>query len=98
MDGALVGIGPFAAVGLRTFDGAGNLTNDATTSTNGNIFSGVTAGTYSVNDGCTGQMSFPSVSGPPLTFNLVIADRGDEIYFIATRAPAVLNGVSKRVD
>jgi hypothetical protein len=43
-------------------------------------------------------MSFPSISGPPLTFNFVIADRGNEIYLIATRAPAVLSGVGKRID
>jgi hypothetical protein len=98
IEGSLVGIGPFAAVGLFTFDGSGNLTNAATTSTNGNIITGVTAGTYTVNDDCTGQMSFPSISGPPLTFNFVIADRGNEIYLIATRAPAVLSGVGKRID
>jgi hypothetical protein len=100
-EGSLVGIGPFAAVGVMTFDGFGNLTNAATTSTNGNIVSGVATGTYSVNDDCTGQIAVPSVSnpsGPPLTFNLAIADRGDEIYFIATRAPAVLSGVGKRID
>jgi hypothetical protein len=97
-EGSLVGVGPFAGVSLITFDGSGNLTNAATTSTNGNILTGVTGGTYSVNEDCTGQMSFTSVSGPPLTFNFVIADRGDEFYIIATRAPAVLSGVGKRID
>jgi hypothetical protein len=97
-DGALVGLGPFSAVGVITFDFSGTLTNASTTSTNGNIVSGVTAGTYSINDDCTGQMNFPSVAGPPLSFNVVVADRGDEIYFIATRAPAVLSGVGKRID
>ena len=97
-EGSIVGVGPFAGVGVMTFDGSGNLTNAATTSTNGNIVSGVTTGTYSVDDDCTGQMAFTSVSGPPLTFNLVITDRGDEIHFIATRAPAVLSGVGKRID
>ncbi len=97
-DGALVGVGPFAAVGIMTFDGAGSVTNAATTSTNGNIVSGTTTGTYSVNDDCSGQIAIPSVAGPPLTFNLIIADRGNEIALIATRAPAVLTGTGKRVD
>ena len=97
-EGSIVGVGPFAAVGVMTFDYSGNLTNAATTSTNGNIVSGMTTGTYSVSEDCTGQINVPSVSGPPLTFNLVVADRGDEISFIATRAPAVLSGVGKRID
>ena len=97
-DGVIVGVGPFAAVGIITFDGFGSVTNAATTSTNGNISTGVGVSTYSVNDDCSGQMAISSVAGPPLTFNIAVADRGDEVQVVATRAPAVIAGVARRVD
>ena len=93
-----VGLRSFAGAGVLTFDGQGNMANAATTSTNGVIASGVTAGTYSVNEDCTGTMTFPSVSnGQPLTFDIVIASK-QTIVFVATTAPASLTGSGTRMD
>lgn len=93
-----VGLRSFAGVGVVTFDGQGHMVNAATTSTHGVIASGVTAGTYSVNEDCTGTMAFPSVSnGQPLTFDIVIASK-ETIVFVATTAPASLTGSGSRMD
>lgn len=99
-EGSVVNAGPFAAVGIFTFESSGVVTNTATSSTNGVIQTGSVVGTYRLNDDCTGDMTIPSVNpnAPPLSFNLVVAGRGQEIYYIATRSPAVLTGVARRTD
>ncbi|CAN5549257.1 hypothetical protein BH18ACI1_BH18ACI1_02100 [soil metagenome] len=89
---------PFATVSMMTFDGDGRLSNNVTTSTNGTIGSSVNPGTYMVNADCTGRMTI-MIPAPPcqLTFNLVIADRGEEFYLIAT-TPSIVTVGGKRLQ
>jgi hypothetical protein len=49
--------GPFGEVGRQTFDGKGNTSATATTSSNGNIAPVTIEGTYTVNPDCTGSMT-----------------------------------------
>src|SRR5215467_13341361 len=49
--------GPFAGVGLQTFDGNGGTAATTWISVNGNIFQGTIKGTYSVNPDCTGTLT-----------------------------------------
>ena len=49
--------GPFGEVGRQTFDGRGNTSAKATTSSNGNIAPVTIEGTYTVNPDCTGAMT-----------------------------------------
>ncbi len=49
--------GPFGEVGRQTFDGRGNTSAKATTSSNGNIAPVTVEGTYIVNSDCTGSMT-----------------------------------------
>ncbi len=88
---------PFATVSMMTFDGYGHLSNDVTTSTNGAINSSVNPGTYTVDADCTGSMTI-TIPAPPfqLTFNLVIADSGEEFNLIAT-TPSVVTVGGKRL-
>ena len=89
---------PFAVVSLMTLDGIGNLSNASTASNNGVIESGIRTGTYTVNEDCTGKLTV-MLPFPPfqLTFDLVIADKGNEFYTIAT-TPSVVTVASKRVE
>ncbi len=72
--GTIVGIGPRAAVGLLTFDVAGNITGKVTASLNGSVSNTNLSGTYSVNPDCTGAASFDEFdqSGKILTATVEI--------------------------
>ena len=56
--GTIVGIGSRAAVGLFTFDAAGNITGKITASLSGNVSNTNLSGAYSVNPDCRGVASF----------------------------------------
>lgn len=89
---------PFATVSMMTFDGYGHLSNDVTTSTNGAINSSVNPGTYTVDADCTGTMTIMIPASPfQLSFNLVIADSGEEFNLIAT-TPSVVTVGGKRLQ
>ena len=63
-NGTVIGIGPRTAVGVFSFDGAGNLTNGvATSSLNGTVAQETFSGTYTVNSDCTGTGSASIYSG-----------------------------------
>ena len=80
-----------------TLDGSGTLLNDVTVSRNGVITRNLDHGTYTINEGCTGSMTI-NIAEPPfqLTFDLVVADKGNEFYAIAT-TPSVVTFGAKRV-
>ncbi len=88
---------PFATLSLISFDPAGTLTNDATNSLNGNVFTGNTTGTYSVESNCKGTMSI-LIPVPPfqLNFDIVVVDGGEEFYAIST-VPSVFTSSGKRI-
>lgn len=94
---------PFAVAGIMTMDGAGNISNNATASNNGQILQNVSYGTYNINADCTGRMTIV-IPVPPfqLTFNLFVADlqgagQGKEFYFIGT-TPSVVTHTAKRIQ
>jgi hypothetical protein len=77
--------GPFGEVGRQTFDGKGNTSAKATTSSNGNIAPVTIEGTYTVNSDCTGSMTlnvspFDSV----VHADFVIDDDGVQLRAIGT--------------
>lgn len=74
---------PFAAVGLATFDGAGNFSGTITSSANGAISSTLPfATTYTVNSDCTGTIGTPG--GGTDTFAIVIVGGGAEVLALET--------------
>ncbi|MGI9167480.1 MAG: hypothetical protein ACR2G5_14065 [Pyrinomonadaceae bacterium] len=89
---------PFATVSIMTLDGSGSLSNAVTVSRNGVISSNIDSGTYTVNADCTGKMTI-NIPAPPfqLTFDLAIADKGKEFYFIST-TPSVVTHSAKRLQ
>jgi len=86
---------PKAIVEFMDFKGNGTVNALATVSLNGNpILRGIKAsGTYTVNEDCTGTLSF---SGPH--FDIFISPDGREFHVVETDANTVLSGVVKRVS
>ena len=77
--GTVVGIGPRTAVGVFTFDGAGNLQNGvATSSLNGSIAQETFSGTYTVNSDCTGTLSAKIYAGGSELFAVTLNLSFDE--------------------
>jgi hypothetical protein len=77
--------GPFGEVGRQTFDGKGNTSAKATTSSNGNIAPVTIEGTYTVNSDCTGSMTL-SVSpfDSVVHADFVIDEDGAQLRAIGT--------------
>jgi uncharacterized protein YdeI (BOF family) len=94
--------GPFAGVGVETFDGNGGTTATTWVSINGNIFQATIKGTYSVNSDCTGTLTLvPSIVSPPVTLPpgqvfFVIDDNGDEFRAINIISGHVITTVGRR--
>ncbi len=95
--GLVVGVGPMAAVGLASFDGAGGLTARDTVSDNGTIRRRIGAGSYTVNVNCTGSAALGNDFGN-LTFDFMIVPGtgGAEFSFIVTNEGAVQTGVARK--
>jgi ABC-type Fe3+-siderophore transport system permease subunit len=76
---------PIAAVGVFTFDGAGNFSTSFTSALNGDISTGNTAsGTYTVNSNCTGSIAWTTGPFAGVTFNMAVIGGGPEIFGIDT--------------
>jgi hypothetical protein len=88
---------PFANVTLMTFDGEGGLVNAATNSANGTILRGTNPGTYTLNEDCRGTVTISTPIGP-LTFDLVVANRGTEFFMISTVNRSIITVDGKRVQ
>jgi hypothetical protein len=108
--GAVIGIGPRAAVAQLTLDAAGNINGTVTASLNGTVTSGTLSGTYTVSPDCTGTTTFSEYdsSGDLLitaTVALVWDDNMRVFRFLFTSAvlpngtslPTVINGDARKV-
>ena len=91
--GTVIGIGPRAAVGVLTLDGAGHLTNGvATSSLNGSVAAETFSGTYTVNANCTGTIDaniFDASTGTEifaLTLYTSFDDKSQELRALFTSA------------
>ena len=90
-------LGPFADVGVLTFDGLGNVSRVGTTSMNGTIAQGVhLMGTYTVNSDCTGSYTLQLPNNISATSNFVIDHGGRELQIISVANGRVLAGVAEK--
>jgi hypothetical protein len=81
---------PVAAIGVDTFDGAGNLSGSITGSFGGLIFTSPLSGTYTVNADCTGSATVTETNGGfVIHFSFVIVDHGRQLRNLATDPGAV---------
>src|SRR6266853_1579899 len=98
LSGPLIGLGPVAAVGIVTLDGAGGLSAGDTVSNNGVISHRNGPGTYSMNSNCTGSVSLNGdFLGFSADFTVVPASRGREFTFIVTNPFTNQAGEAKKV-
>jgi hypothetical protein len=93
-------VGPLAAVGIATFDGAGMSTaiqtirkNCVTTS---DLFTDpANVGPYEVEVNCSGKFLNPDGS---VFAHIVIVDRGRELFFMSLSNGNTVTGVMKKID
>jgi hypothetical protein len=95
---------PSALVGLMTLDGAGHASFEVTISSNGQISRQVQLGTYTVNAGCTGQITLQPTDLPfPISNDLVVASledgaQGKEFYAIGATPGGIQTLTAKRIQ
>jgi hypothetical protein len=97
--GTVLGVGPFAAVGVFSFDGAGNLAGTLTSRVNGNTFSRENlTGVYSVTPDCMVTDTWNFDSGETSQHESVIVDRGRGYVILNTSpgAPNVISGAAQK--
>lgn len=88
------GAGPFAAVGLATYDGAGNWTATQTMSRGGVFIRDATsAGHYEVSADCSGKL----FSDGQEVARFALADRGRQVFTLSTTLGETVWGVEKNV-
>jgi hypothetical protein len=90
--------GPFAEVGIQTFDASSGTTSaTATLSSNGNIVSVTVTGTYTVNPDCTGTLTLLiSPFGAIVHANLVIDKNGNAFQAIETEPGLIVTRMAWR--
>jgi hypothetical protein len=98
LSGPLIGLGPVAAVGIVTLDGAGGLSARDTVSNNGVIGHRNGTGAYTMNSNCTGSISLDGdFLGFSADFTVVPESRGSEFAFIVKNPFTNQAGEAKRV-
>jgi hypothetical protein len=96
VNGANIGGGPLAAVGLVSSDGAGILSATETDSINGTIVRRTITGTYTVNANCTGTVIFTDNFQQTTHLDFVAVQERDELQFIQTDSGTVTTGIAKK--
>ena len=99
-EGQRVGIGSLAAIARMTFDGEGNFAANEIGRFNGDPVQRTITGLYTVNEDCTGFITYTSIlTGPPreVRGDFVIVDGGQEIFFLDNSDNWVAGGVGKKL-
>jgi len=98
LSGPLIGLGPVAAVGIVTLDGAGGLSARDTVSNNGVNGHRNGSGAYTMNSNCTGSITLNGdFQGFSADFTVVPESRGREFTFIVTNPFTNQAGEAKKV-
>jgi hypothetical protein len=98
LSGPLIGVGPVAAVGILTLDGAGGLSAQDTVSNNGVIGHRHGLGAYTMDSNCTGSASLNGdFLGFSADFTVVPKSRGDAFTFIVTNPGTNQAGEASKV-
>ena len=97
--GSVLGVGPFAAVGVFSFDGAGSLRGTLTSRINANTFlrEKLTGG-YHVTPDCMVSDTWNLASGETSAHESVIVDEGKAYFILNTTdgAPVVISGNAQK--
>jgi hypothetical protein len=96
--GDVLGIGPFAGVGVFRYDGAGHVAGTLITRTNGANGASTFTGTYAVTADCFAADTLTTTTGAVSTHSYSIADGGRAFNILNTTvgAPNVIIGEGRR--
>jgi hypothetical protein len=99
--GDVLGVGPFAAVGVFSFDGAGHLAGTLTARVNGNtvLDREPLTGTYRVTPDCQVSDTWSFASGETSQHESVIVDHGNGYFILNTTQgdPNVISAEARRL-
>ncbi len=90
--GTIIGVGPFALVGVLEYDGKGNLTGTVFQKVNGNNVEVTLTGAYTVDLSCIVSDTILASNGGTSTHVSVIVDSGKEFYILNTTPPTATSG------
>lgn len=109
--GTVIGLGPWAAVGLLTVDAAGNSTGKKTGSLNGNLIQLTFSATITLNPDCSGSANWSQFD--PFgnlfdtgTLEFVMDDNMNEFHYVLTSVqlpggaptpPHIIGGVARKL-
>jgi hypothetical protein len=98
--GDVLGIGPFAGVGVFRYDGAGHVAGTLITRTNGANGASTFTGVYAVTTDCFASDTLTTTTGAVSTHTYSIAGGGREFNILNTTvgAPNVIIGEGRRTD
>ena len=91
--GTLIGL-PYTAVNRAVADGIWSLTGSGTAVLNGVVSFPVINATYTINSDCTGTVTSVPAG---LSQNIVITEKGDQVFFIVRAHPAGTATISGEV-
>jgi hypothetical protein len=96
--GDVLGVGPFAGVGVFSFDGDGHVAGTLVTRTNGNHGQSNVEGVYSVSPDCFANDTLTSTTGAVSTHTYAVFSRGHGYYILNTTAgaPNVIIGEARK--
>lgn len=94
--GTVVGLGPLALIGVFSADGDGNLTGSVTTNVNGLVLRETFTGTYDIKPDCTGSETLNLSSGRTSVNDIVVGNKGQDVFSLVTGGPLVLLVHSER--
>ena len=84
-----------AIVGQVTLDGKGNISGSETFSIGGVITESSAAGTYTLNENCTGTMQITPSGQATMNFNTVVVDGGKEVLLIESDNNTTVSGTAQ---
>lgn len=84
-----------SVVGRLVSDGAGILTGADTYNFDGTIYRQTLTGTYTINEDCTGTMSFSGTAAGTSNYDIVVTNNGQEAEIVQTDDGVTLSGSMK---
>jgi hypothetical protein len=86
---------PFAQAGREVFNGDGTMTGAATGNFNGTVVRTRYSGAYTVEPGCSGQVTFTDEGGAVSHYDIFLEDGGAEFGFVQTD-PGIVTAAFQR--
>ena len=87
---------PFAQAGVEVYDGDGTMSGSVTANSNGTVNRVSYDGTYTIDDGCAGEITSAGAGQEPFHFAIYVDPSGDEFAWVRVDADVVNAGYEHR--